>query len=137
MKIVLDTNVLIAAFITRGTSSQLLDHCLRHHELITSEFILGELQEKLVFKFKYSKQDSDEVISLLRERVTAVTPTLFDEPVCRDPDDDHVLGTAVAGNVSCLITGDKDLLVLTQFQGIDILPPSGFAQYEAGHTQYL
>jgi putative PIN family toxin of toxin-antitoxin system len=45
MKVVLDTNVLIAAFITRGSSSDLLEHCIRQHEIVTSEFILDEFRQ--------------------------------------------------------------------------------------------
>ena len=37
MKILLDTNVLIAAFITRGLFNELLEHCLRRHQIIISD----------------------------------------------------------------------------------------------------
>ena len=50
--------------------------------------------------------------------------------VCRDPDDDQVLGTAIAGDAACLITGDKDLLTLGTFETVDILLPKDFAAYE-------
>ncbi len=39
MKIVLDTNVLIAAFISHGTCNELLEHCALNHEVILSPFI--------------------------------------------------------------------------------------------------
>ena len=39
MRVVLDTNVLIAALITRGVCSDLLEHCFRRHEIVLSEFI--------------------------------------------------------------------------------------------------
>jgi predicted nucleic acid-binding protein len=53
VRIVLDTNVLIAAFIARGFRHQLFEHCGSHHHLMTSEFILGEV--RLVEKFKHTK----------------------------------------------------------------------------------
>jgi len=56
VRILLDTNVLIAALIARGVCHQLLEHCVRNHELVTSEFILNEVREKLVEKFNYSAQ---------------------------------------------------------------------------------
>ena len=43
MKVALDTNVLIAAFITKGVCSELLEHCLRRHEIIMSEFIVSKV----------------------------------------------------------------------------------------------
>jgi uncharacterized protein len=66
VRIVLDTNVLITAFIARGTCHQLLEHCIRNHDLITSQFILDEIREKLVEKFKYTSETADEVVRLLR-----------------------------------------------------------------------
>ena len=59
-----------------------------------------------------------------------VEPAVFAVSVCRDPDDDQVLGTAIAGNAACIITGDKDLLTLGKFATIDILLPRDFAAYE-------
>ena len=130
MRIVLDTNVLIAAFIARGVCHQLLEHCVSHHELVTSEFILAELREKLVDKFNYTSEVTDDVIALLRSRMEVVVPEALGAPVCRDPDDDNILATAVSGNGQCIITGDKDLLVLKRFQRIDILAPNAFLAYE-------
>lgn len=66
MRIVLDTNVLIAAFIARGTCHQLLEHCIRNHDLITSQFILDEVREKLVEKFKYTSETARALTSLVR-----------------------------------------------------------------------
>ena len=115
MRILLDTNVLIAALIARGVCHQLLEHCVRNHELVTSEFILNELREKLVEKFNYSAQVADEVIGLLRSRMEVALATVLDAPVCRDPDDDNVLAAALAGDCAAIVTGDNDLLVLKEF----------------------
>jgi putative PIN family toxin of toxin-antitoxin system len=45
---------------------------------------------------------------------------------CRDPNDDHVIATAIAVNAGIIVTGDKDLLALGQFQGIRILTAREF-----------
>lgn len=126
MKLVLDTNVLIAAFITHGTCNELLEHCALNHEIILSAFILDELRDKLVRKFDFSSREAEQVIRLLKSRATLVTPQEMEEPTCRDPDDDTILGTAIAGNCECLVTGDKDLLDLPCVQGIRIIHPSAF-----------
>lgn len=131
MKIVLDTNVLIAAFITRGMSRVVFEHCIQQHTLVTSEFILNELEEKLLGKFKYSVFEVDETIGMLRSQMTLVEPLTVGQSDIRDPDDIQVLGTALAGAADCIITGDKDLLVLNPYQTVDILQPSGFAAYES------
>ena len=61
MRILLDTNVLIAAFIARGVCHELLEHCALNHELITSNFILAEVRENLLLKFNFSGELADEV----------------------------------------------------------------------------
>jgi uncharacterized protein len=45
---------------------------------------------------------------------------------CRDPKDNKVLELAVSGQAVCIVSGDKDLLVLHPFQGISILSPGDF-----------
>ena len=130
MKIVFDTNVLIAAFIAQGVCYRLLEHCISHHNLITSEFILDELKEKLINKFEFSAERVGEVEVLLLSRSEVVKPDKLKSPICRDSDDDNILATALAGRCDCIITGDQDLLVLKDFDGIAILSPSDFAEYE-------
>ena len=47
-------------------------------------------------------------------------------PACRDPNDDHVLATALAVSAEAIVTGDKDLLTLGQFQGVRIVTARTF-----------
>jgi putative PIN family toxin of toxin-antitoxin system len=131
MRVVLDTNVLIAAFIARGVCADLLEHCVLHHAIISSSFILDELRRHLTGKFKFADQDADEALNLLRSKFALVVPATLETPVCRDPDDDAIVATAVAGNADCMVTGDKDLLVLQRFGSIEIVSPSQFADFEA------
>ena len=131
MKIVLDTNVLIAAFISHGTCHEVFEHLVQHHTLISSEFILTEFLDKMEEKFHFNASDVHEARILLLERMTLVTPHQFAESISRDPDDDAVLGTATAGRCDCLLTGDKDLLVLNSFQNIPILRPDAFWEFES------
>jgi putative PIN family toxin of toxin-antitoxin system len=48
------------------------------------------------------------------------------DPICRDPNDDHVIATALAVNADLIVTGDKDLLALSQYQSIRILTARAF-----------
>lgn len=59
-----------------------------------------------------------------------VKPSRLASPVCRDEDDDNILALAVTGNCALIITGDKDLLVLKQFDKVEILSPGEFQTYE-------
>jgi len=48
--------------------------------------------------------------------------------VCRDPTDDKFLELAANGHADLILTGDKDLLVLNPFRGIQIVGPATFVQ---------
>ncbi len=133
MKLVLDTNVLIAALIARGVCADLLEHCVLSHTIVASDFILNELRGHLLGKFKYTDQETHEAIALLESQVEIVTPKSLDQPVCRDPDDDQILATALAAQAECIVSGDKDLLVLHSYQDIEIVSPSDFADFETKH----
>jgi putative PIN family toxin of toxin-antitoxin system len=131
MRVLLDTNVLIAAFITHGTCSDLFEHCIRQHKIIISKFILGELEGHLRKKFKFPEADVQEAMGMLNSASEIVEPAPLKESVCRDPDDDMVLATALSGNVDCLVSGDKDLTEMKAFENIPILKPSEFSAFEA------
>ena len=131
MKLLLDTNVLVAALVARGACSDLLEHCVRHHVVISSQPLLDELSDVLTRKLRQRAVDVRAAVRLFEETFTLVVPEPLDPPICRDPDDDVVLATARAGECDAIVTGDQDLLVLDQFQGIRVLPPSAFWKWES------
>jgi uncharacterized protein len=131
VKLLLDTNVLVAALIARGTCSDLLEHCVRQHVVISSQPLLNELREVLERKFRQRPLDARAAVKLFAETFTLVVPEALDQPVCRDADDDVVLATALRGDCAAIITGDQDLLVLDPFRGIHILSPSAFWRWES------
>ena len=136
MRIVPDTNILVSAEISeRGAVNQLLRILIAAHYIVLSDAILDELARILSARFGYSNEAASGVIARLTAAAEIVEPTTFDTQICRDPDDDAILATAVAGNADCIVTGDRDLLVLEQFEGVDIIPPSDFALYEARGIQ--
>ncbi|MHB1605942.1 MAG: putative toxin-antitoxin system toxin component, PIN family [Leptospirales bacterium] len=132
MRVLLDTNVLIAAFISHGSCHELFEHCVRQHSLVTSEFILNEFREKLRFKFRYEEklvQQSSDLLESCSELI--VLPPVIPK-ICRDLDDDPVLATSVSGQCQCIVTGDQDLLILKKHGEISIVSPTDFWAYEAG-----
>ncbi len=131
MRLVLDTNVLIAALVTRGVCAELLEFCVREHQPVTSVAILEEVRRNLVDKIRVTAAEADQAVRLLRTRLELVEPFALEAQVCRDPDDDVVLGTAIAGRCEGLVTGDKDLLDLVSYQGITIVSPRGFWSFES------
>jgi uncharacterized protein len=135
MRVVFDTNVLISAFIANGLCCELLEHCGRQHTVVVSDFLLLEFRERLVAKFKYTAEEAEAAAGLIQSVAKVVAPLDLGSPVCRDHDDDAVIGTGVAGNAACIVTGDSDLLVLKAYRGITILRPSEFVEFEAGYHE--
>jgi uncharacterized protein len=131
VRLVLDANVLIAAFVARGVCAELLEYCVREHEVVTSAPILEEVRRNLVGKVKVTRAQADQTVRLLRTRLEVVEPVALESQVSRDPDDDLVLGTALAGRRDALVTGDKDLLDLVAHRGIAIVSPRGFWSFDS------
>jgi uncharacterized protein len=136
VKLLLDTNVLVAALVARGTCSDLLEHCVRQHVVISSQPLLDELREVLERKFHQRAIDVRSALQLFAETFTLVTPDALDSPTCRDRDDDVVLASALAGECAAIVTGDQDLLILDPFRGIRVLAPSAFWKWESTHDEH-
>lgn len=126
MRVVLDTNVLLAGFATHGLCEALLTLVYRDHIVILSEHILDEVARHYCGKFKATKSQTEAVVAVLRSSSEVVQPAAVPRGTLRDPDDLPVLGTAVAGAVSCLVTGDQELLALAGYLGVEILSPRAF-----------
>lgn len=123
MRIVLDSNVLLAAFGTRGLCEALFAACVEGHELVTSEHILGELARHLAGKFRIPPRRAREIVAFVREQAEVVKPARVPKGACRDADDLPVLGTALAGRADLLVTGDEDLLSLAAYGPVAIVSP--------------
>lgn len=123
MTIVFDTNVLFSAFITHGVCAVLYEECLQRAQIVVSPGILKELEENLRTKAKLSAADRRAVIGAIRDDSKIVQTGVLSERVCRDPDDDAILATALSAKADAIVTGDNDLLVLKRFRGISILSP--------------
>lgn len=131
MRVVLDTNVLVAAFIAHGTCNELLEHCAINHDIVLSGFILDELKRTLTGKFQFARIEADNVVRLLKSKCEIVETQKLPSPFSRDPDDDNIIATALSGTCGCIVTGDKDLLDLKKAGEILIIAPNDFWEHEA------
>jgi putative PIN family toxin of toxin-antitoxin system len=126
MRVVLDTNVIVAAFATKGLCSDIFEICLLDHSIIISEYILLEVKEKLIDKIHLTQSSVNDIVSYLRNQAEVVMPEELHESVCRDKDDINIIGTALSGDARFIITGDEDLLSLKKYKNIEILTPREF-----------
>jgi putative PIN family toxin of toxin-antitoxin system len=128
VRLVVDTNVLIAGLIAEGLCRDIVKRRLPAYELFTSRALLDELAERLEAKFGLSPKELP-LLKIYEDEATVLKPAALPKRVCRDADDDEVLATALAAHAEMILTGDKDLLVLREFQGIRILSPRQFVEW--------
>ena len=125
-----DTNSLIsAALIFDSINRKALDKALDAGLLAISGNTMEELSEVL-FREKFDKyfftaEERFAFVNKIEGNSKIFNPEIS-IPDCRDPKDNKFLELAVSANASCIITGDKDLLVLHPFRGIFILNASDF-----------
>jgi len=128
MRIVLDTNVLISAFLWGGKPKVILDGVFDgKYQLFISKEILDEIFEVLSRgKFKLDKRTISMFLHEIEEASELVFPSEKVSDVVRDVDDHIILECALEASADVIVTGDKDLLVLRTFKNIDIFQASEF-----------
>jgi len=126
MRVVLDTNVVIAAFASRGLCAEIFEVCLLEHTVIMSEQIFSEVKENLIKKVHIPKGVVQNIMRYLEDIAETVLPEQVNASICRDKNDVGIIGTAISGNARFIITGDDDLLCIRKHKGIEIINPRGF-----------
>lgn len=127
MIVVLDTNGLVAALVASGLCHEVVHRCLRGHTVASSAALLDELERTLRDRFALTPE-ARLFLRQLRRHVRLVDVPPLPASICRDPDDDIVLATAVAAHADAIVTGDQDLLILKAYQRIRILTPRAFIE---------
>ena len=132
-KFVFDTNTFVsAALIERSVNDLALDKAFKTGKVIVSEATFAELTEVL-FRKKFDKYLTDERrLQILQklERDTVICEVNITLSDCSDPKDNKFLELAVAANAFCIVTGDKDLLVMHPFRNIAILSSADFLKIQ-------
>jgi putative PIN family toxin of toxin-antitoxin system len=128
VRIVLDTNVLVSALITKGTPPDLLYQAwdAGTFQLVTSTEQLDELKRVIEYRklLPYITPDEAEALLETLGAAAVVVKGIPDVDSSPDPDDNVILATAIAGKADLLVTGDKSgLLALKTIHGIPIVTP--------------
>ncbi len=126
MKVVLDTNVIIAAFATHGLCHLLVESALAHHEIVLSPALLTEIHANLKKKVKLPDERIKLILRFLQNHSVFIKDKKIAGIRCRDHSDIKVLALAINGGADVIVTGDEDLLVLKNRFQVDILSPREF-----------
>jgi uncharacterized protein len=128
MKVLLDTNVLASAAVTRGLCADVLREVFAEHELIVCPQIFAELRRILRSKFGMPNELIEDFIGLFQQDAICAQPTDFPKVRIKDKDDLGILAAAKSSGASVIVTGDKELQNLGSFSGIKIMSPRQFWQ---------
>ena len=133
-RVVFDTNVLISALLsTTSTPARALEAAITGDQLLATSATLRELMAKLLSaKFdRYVSRELRDALLLRLAPLVEVVEVAQEIRVSRDPNDDKFLEAALNGRADVLVTGDRDLLDLHPFRGIEILTPADYLARKA------
>lgn len=117
MRVVFDTNIFVSAFVILGSLAEkaILKIIEGDDTLLLSKGILDELLTVLSTKFSRDREEISRVAVTLSEMTEWVKPTLRIS-VLKDEPDNRVLECAVGGKADVIVTGDKEMLRLTNYE---------------------
>ena len=129
MRVVFDTNILVSALVFPGGQG---DAALRRivegtDELVISRAILDELLEVLGRRFARDAEELAHVAVYLSEIATVVAPRRRLR-VVRDDPDNRILECASTARAEAIVTGDKALLALEDFEGIVVVTLASYLE---------
>jgi uncharacterized protein len=133
MRVVIDTKVLVSAFLSPdGIPAEIMRRLQRDaFEFLVSEPILAEYRRALGYPKVQARHGLDNfalhgVIESLRVLAELIDPPTGVEVVDNDPDDNKFLACAVGGSADYIISGDRAVLAVGEYRGIRVLSAAVF-----------
>jgi putative PIN family toxin of toxin-antitoxin system len=115
VRAVVDANVWVSGILSRsGSCARIVDAFVEgRFTLITSEPLLAEVADvlsrpRIAQRSRFTHTELRDLVAAMRI-LGEVVPISGERGLCRDPDDDAVIETAISGQADGLVTGDRDL----------------------------
>lgn len=122
-----DSNIYVSAVQFGGVPLQFLTAARAGaFRVAITEAIIAEIRGVLANKFGWSNEMLVEAISGIRDFTQLVAPAQRLQVILEDPDDDRIVECAAASDSRYIVSGDKHLLRLKQYQNIRVLRVSEF-----------
>ena len=128
MKIVIDTNVFVSGIFFTGPPYRILE-AWRNGRLkpAISREIADEYQSVVdELSKQYPSIDTIPILDFITNNTKLIMAPNLPEPICIDPDDDKFIACAIAAHCKIIVSGDKHLLKVTGYCGIQVLKPREF-----------
>ena len=129
LKVVFDTNIFISAFVIPGSQGEeAYLHAMKgNFNLFSSVAILTEMAQKLREKFGWQENKITRLLKAISKVATIIKTRPHFHLLADDPDN-RILECAIAAEADFIVTGDKHLLSLKNFQNISIVKLSNFLE---------
>lgn len=135
MRAVLDTNVLVSALLKKSSAPHKIYQFFKEQKftLITSPTILDEIEEVIsrdyiVKRTQMTSSEREEFIKEIIELSYVVPGIVLVKVIKDDPDDDKFITCALEGKADYIVSGDKHLLDIKEYQGIKIVATRQFIE---------
>lgn len=122
LRVVLDSNIFIAAFLKPGLADRILERAnLGELVIVLSDDIINETKTRLVEKFHFPLKDANGFVGEMKQIAIIVKPKKHLQIVKDDPEDNKILEVATEGKADLVVTMDKHLLKLKKMENIPIM----------------
>ena len=133
IKAVIDTNILVSGLISPKASPAKIISLWRDRKfiLVVSEEILKEVERVLFYpkifkKYRLDKNLIGKYVKIFRAFAEIVKPREKIDLIEKDAEDNRLLEAALAAEAKFIVSGDKHLLELKEYQGIRIIKADEF-----------
>lgn len=132
MRVVLDTNIWVLGLLWRGAPWRIVRLVEDHQVTVyASDAIIAELRRVLSYprlqpRQREMQQTQDDLVAAMANLSIMVAPLVVEPVIVDDPKDDIFLACALAAGVQCVVSGDRHLLALGQWRGMQIMTVNDF-----------
>ncbi len=126
MKIVLDSNIIVSAFASRGLCNSLFELSIEKYGTIINSQIIEEITKVFKEKIKLPDDKIRLIIEYLNEYCIFSEHDQIHQKISRDRDDDGIISLAYFNSAEYIVTGDKDLLDIKKYESVKIVTPREF-----------
>jgi putative PIN family toxin of toxin-antitoxin system len=137
LRVTVDTNIIISALNFSGSPLRILEMAAEGAiRLAVSDNILNEVERVLRRpKFGWSQERIDAAVRQISGFAEHVEPKQRIDIVKEDPTDNRIIECAAASGSEYLVTGDRHLLKIGQYQGVKMTTPSEFVEIKQQRTR--
>ncbi len=136
IRAVADTNIIVSAVVYgRGKPREILHRALIGEiNLTASQPILDEMADVFSRKFDLTPDEITEALAIVKRAARTIKPAVQLDVIKEDPPDNRILECAVSAGSDYIITGDKDLLRLKQYDAVRIVSVADFLEFLGPRT---